>query len=62
MEYIEIEDAKLIRSTPKAGLYQIDGEEHWIPWSQINEGSVDRDGETGSIYISEWIAEQKGLA
>ncbi|MBR9800280.1 hypothetical protein GYB59_00640 [bacterium] len=60
-ESVEFEDVLLRRSTGKAGLFLIEGEEFWIPWSQVLDGSVDKDGETGDLFITEWIAEQKGL-
>lgn len=60
-EYIEFEDVRLIRSTEMAGLYEIDGSEVWIPFSQIDGGSVDKDGETGSIYVTEWFCAKEGL-
>lgn len=59
--WILIDEAKLIRSSDKAGLYAIDGAEYWIPWSQIHEDSVDKDGDTGELWITEWIACEKGI-
>lgn len=59
--YVLIEDATVVRSTDKAGLFEIDGEEYWIPWSQVRDDSVDRDGDTGDLWITEWIAGEKGL-
>lgn len=61
-DYVKIEDVTLVCSTEKAALYRIDGEEYWLPWSCLDEGSVDKDGETGSIYLAEWLAEREGLA
>lgn len=62
-EYIEIEDVRLIRQTDKAGLFDVDGEEIWIPWSQVDEGcELQSDGDEGTLIITEWIADQKGLA
>lgn len=61
VEYIEIEDAKLLRSNENAGLYEIDGESYWLPWSAIGDGSVDKDGETGTIYLIKWMANWKGI-
>ena len=58
---VEFEDVTLEASTDKAGLFVIDGEDVWIPWSQVQDGSVDKDGETGTLIITEWIAEQKNL-
>lgn len=60
-EWVEFEDVEVLRSTDKAGHFLIDGEEYWIPWSQVDDNSVDGDGEVGTLIITEWIAEQKGL-
>lgn len=57
-----ISEVTLIRSTEKAGLYRdTEGNEFWIPWSQLREDSVDKDGETGDIRIPLWLAEEKEL-
>lgn len=57
-----VKNVTLIRSTDKAGLYQTeDGEEFWIPWSQLKDFSVDKDGDTGDIRIPRWMAEDKEL-
>ena len=61
-EYVEIEDAMLVRSTAMAGHYRIDGEKYWLPWSGVEDGSVDTDGETGTLYLAEWLAMKEGLA
>jgi hypothetical protein len=52
----------LIRQTEKAALCEIDGEEVWLPWSQIDEGSdIKKDGDSGTVYIPRWLAEDKDL-
>ena len=57
-----IEDVTLKRSTEKAGLFQNeDGDAFWIPWSQLKDDSVDKDGESGEIRIPRWLAEEKYL-
>lgn len=63
MEYTCLEDVTLIRSTEKAGLFDIDGEEIWIPWSCIeeNEGDVCHDHEQGTIHVVNWFVEKEGL-
>ena len=61
-EKVAIHDVTLMRSTDKAGLYKTaDGDEHWIPFSQISDDSVDRDGDTGTLRIPRWLADEKGL-
>jgi hypothetical protein len=37
-------------------------EQLWIPFSQIEDNGEDLDeGFEGEVYISEWLAKQKGL-
>ena len=57
--------AKVMAKSEKAVLVSIEGEEMWIPFSQIKS---DRDfwenaekGDEGDLLISEWIAGEKGL-
>lgn len=35
--------------------------EEWVPWSQVNDYSEDSKGNITSIFIPEWIAEEKGF-
>jgi hypothetical protein len=57
-----ISEVTLIRSTEKAGMYRdTEGNEFWIPWSQLREDSVGKDGHTGDIRIPLWLAEEKEL-
>jgi len=57
-----ISKVTLIRSTEKAGMYRdTEGNEFWIPFSQLREDSVDKDGDTGDIRIPLWLAEEKEL-
>lgn len=37
-----------------------DGERFWFPLSQVESMHFDKN-ESGSIVVSDWIAEQKGL-
>lgn len=55
-EYIEFKDCKLVRQTEKAGLFEIEDQgQFWIPWSQVSEDSISKDGEEGMLSITEWI-------
>ena len=54
---IDFDEIKEDRETEKAHLIVIDGVEHWIPKSQTDRVYY----KTKKIYISEWIAEQKGF-
>jgi hypothetical protein len=60
---VELEVEEPVRQrTSKAILVKYCGEEHWIPQSQIHEDSeVYAEGHTGTLIVSRWIAEQKGL-
>jgi hypothetical protein len=53
-------------ATERAVLIEVDGEEMWFPFSQITDDSmiddmIERDDYV-EIEVSDWIAEQKGLA
>lgn len=62
--YTEVEGV-VIRSTDDAVLIAVDADndnEVWIPFSQIEDnGEEFDDGDEVLIYITEWIAEKKGL-
>lgn len=59
--YVEIEYDAFIRETPDAALFEIEGEEVWLPWSQIEDGQeIEADG--GSLSVTRWICGQKDLA
>ena len=55
---------EIVASTEKAALIQFDdfleGQQEWVPWSQIGPNSIERDGQTGPVYISVWLCEEKG--
>lgn len=58
-----INDCRVKRATDKAILVEVDGEEAWIPQSQIDdESEVWKDGDEGTLVIPLWLAEAKGLA
>lgn len=50
------------RETDAALLCEIEGEDIWIPKSQIHDDSeVYEEGHSGTLIVSEWIAKQKNL-
>jgi hypothetical protein len=58
------DDVRCTKMTEKALKVVIEDDVYWIPKSQIDDDSeVYDDGEhnEGTLIISEWIAEQKGL-
>lgn len=59
-----IDDATPIRETDKAVLFEIEGEETWIPKSVIHEDSEvwKADQSAGTLVVAGWWAEKNGLA
>jgi len=55
---VEINFDKLKHETKKAMLFDIAGDDFWVPMSQI----VDVDKADKIVTITKWIAEEKGLA
>jgi len=63
-QVVRIDDCWAVRATEKAVLVRLpDGQQVWFPQSQIDDASeVWREGDEGTLVVSEWIAEQKELA
>lgn len=62
-EYVELE-VEIVTSTDKAVLVRTeDGEEKWIPWSQIEDNGEDfkEKGLIVTMYVSEWFCKNEGL-
>jgi hypothetical protein len=61
--WIHLDFETIVRETDKALLVRFeDGEESWIPLSQIADSDDYREGDgPGTISVTEWIAEQKDL-
>jgi hypothetical protein len=51
----------IIRETDAAVQIEVEGEEYWIPLSQVSQIHRDAKGE-GSVLMTKWIAQKKGLA
>lgn len=60
-DYVAICDVQLIESSDRAGLFLIEGEEVWLPWSQVDEDSVPEEGEEGDLYVRRWLAIERDL-
>ncbi len=59
----EIEFCEATKNTGSALLVHItdDDEEFWVPLSQIDVTSeVQDEGDTGTLVVSKWLAEQRG--
>ena len=60
---MEVYDVVAERATQKALCVRVDGNEVWVPQSQIDdESEVYKEGDKGTLVVSRWIAEQKGWA
>jgi len=57
-------DVEVVKETEKAFLLRVDGDEEeiWVPKSQVIEDGALLEGETGTMTLTTWVAEQKGLA
>ncbi len=59
---VEVEVEIVVAATSKAILCRIHGENYWIPLSQIDtESEVMDRGDSGTLIIPRWLAEEKGL-
>ena len=59
---VTIHDVDIKHETDNAVLIECDGEEYWIPFSQVEEMTKGANGRESSITITQWIADQKGLS
>lgn len=61
--YVTVGVEEVVAETAMALLCRIDGEEHWIPRSQIegNGDDVEKGDEDVELDITQWIADQKGI-
>lgn len=60
--YVTIKGITIKKDTDRAVLIEYGGEEYWIPYSQVEEIHNRNKPGQASIMMSEWIAEQKGIA
>lgn len=57
---VTIQNVTVKRETEKALLVEIDGEEHWVPQSQIDDASeVYAMGTEGKLVVTTWFARKK---
>ncbi len=62
MSYVEYEDVEVLRETDRALLLNIEGDEYWVPKSQISAYSETwHEGDFGVARINEWFASQGEL-
>jgi len=59
---IELSGCQGIAATEKAVLVNVDGEEMWVPLSQVHDDSeVYAKDTAGILVVSSWFASKKGL-
>lgn len=62
-ETVQIQNVTVARETDAALLVNVEGEEIWIPKSQIDDDSeVYKKDTEGTLVIPRWLAEEKGIA
>lgn len=61
--WVHLDVDEVLRETDKAFLLLIDGEEVWVPKSQVSDADKYEAGDTDvTVSVTTWLAEQKGLA
>lgn len=61
-ELVKIEVENVKAETEKGILCVVEGKEHWIPKSQVDDDSeVAGMGDSGVMLIPRWLAEDKGF-
>lgn len=61
-EKVQIQDVKALKETERALLVEVEGEEVWLPKSQIDDDSeVYKEDTEGTLVIPLWLAEKHGL-
>lgn len=62
MDYVLIEADCIKAATDRAVLAVIDGEEHWIPRSVIEDGDdIVAGGDPEELSVAEWFVNKEGL-
>lgn len=60
-EWAELDDVEGLGETEKALKVDINGNEEWVPRSQIAKDSeVTGEGDFGTLKVSRWLAEKRG--
>lgn len=63
MAWVHLDVERIKVETTKAFLVVIDGEEYWLPKSQIADADDYCDGDQDvTLSVTEFIAEEKGLS
>jgi hypothetical protein len=60
--FVTVNVDKILRETDKAFLVEIDGDEVWLPFSQVADFNDYAEGDEDlELSVTEWIANEKGL-
>jgi hypothetical protein len=60
--YIHLEVERIKKVTANAMLCVIDGDDVWLPLSQVSDEEDYDEGDTNvTVSITEWLADQRGL-
>ena len=60
--WVHLDVDRIKRITDKAMLVEIDGEDVWLPLSQVdNPSRFDEHDEDITVSITSWLANEKGL-
>lgn len=60
--YVHVEVDVVEKETENAFLFVIDGEEFWVPKSQVADADSYAEGDkNASVSITKWIAEKVGI-
>jgi hypothetical protein len=60
--WVHLDVDLVVAESENALLLEIDGDQHWIPKSQISEpGTYAKGDKDVTVSVTEWIAKQKGL-
>lgn len=64
-QQIEIENCEIVCQTEGAALIRFndypESNDEWIPWSLIEEGSIEEDHECGVLIVPDWKAKELGF-
>jgi len=62
-EYHEIQEVEILYQKDKAvKIMTEDGEEHWIPWSLVEDNDEDfKNGYRGPMSIEKWFLEREEI-
>lgn len=61
--HVEFDDVTVIKESEKAILVDIEGDEVWIPVSQLHktDNECKNEDDKGTLVITQWIAREKHL-